>query len=520
MASKKNQYGQYMTPEIIADFMLSLADITFESSILEPCSGKGVFLDILTKKGYKNITSYEIDDNLIDKKFTTINESFISAKINGKFDLIIGNPPYIRWKNLETQLKIELEKNELWNQFCNSLCDYSAIFILKSVKLLKENGQLIFITPEYWLNNTHSKKLRNYILENGYLEEIYHFNETPIFDNVRVSIIIFKFIKSKNKNNRLLISKLHDNKKLNTDKLLNIKHKINQPNAEYIERLGFKKDEKWILASNSTILDLKNFEKKCTKKINNNLFCDEFYTIGEFCDIGNGMVSGLDKAFQINTDKLTKNERKYLISVVKAKDLERFYYKNITNYFLIKEGEIKDEASFIKEFPNIFNSIKHYVSKLDERYKYNRKINFWEWVFLRNYNLFNTETMRIFVPCKERISNKDYFRFALVEKKIYPTQDVTAIFPKKETEEDIHYILSFLNSRAVFNWLRYNGTVKGSIIEFSEKPISSIPYRKIDFSNQEERAIHDNIVKYTKEYISSKDEGIFDKIYVEFDKLF
>jgi adenine-specific DNA-methyltransferase len=43
MANGKNKYGQYMTPEIVANFMVSLADLKNDSSILEPSSGEGVF---------------------------------------------------------------------------------------------------------------------------------------------------------------------------------------------------------------------------------------------------------------------------------------------------------------------------------------------------------------------------------------------------------------------------------------------------------------------------------------------
>ena len=116
--SGKNKYGQYFTPKIVADFMVGLAEITPESKILEPSSGQGVFLDILYNKGYKNIIAYEIDTELDGNKYNFVrHESFVSAKVSEKFDLIIGNPPYIRWKNLEPELKEELSNNTLWNKY-------------------------------------------------------------------------------------------------------------------------------------------------------------------------------------------------------------------------------------------------------------------------------------------------------------------------------------------------------------------------------------------------------------------
>jgi len=106
----KNKYGQYFTPDIVADFMINLAKINENSKILEPSCGEGIFLELLSKKGYNNISAFELDNKLIPEKFKNIikNESFVSAKTDEKFDLIIGNPPYIRWKNLEEELKQEL----------------------------------------------------------------------------------------------------------------------------------------------------------------------------------------------------------------------------------------------------------------------------------------------------------------------------------------------------------------------------------------------------------------------------
>jgi len=521
MANGKNKYGQYMTPEIVANFMVSLAILKNDSSILEPSSGEGVFLDVLKNKGYKNITAYEIDKSIIKNNENVINESFISANIKNRFDLIIGNPPYIRWKNLEQELKNELSNNELWSKYCNSLCDYSSIFIIKAIELLNENGQLIFITPEYWLNTTHSITLRNYMLEHGHFEEIYHFNETPIFEKATVSTIIFKFIKSsKKQNKKIKIAKYFKNKKLNENILENLKNSIPQSDTEYIELDKFEKNENWILAQKEIITELNIFEKNCKKETPDDLFSTGFYTVKDFCDIGNGMVSGLDKAFQIDTKDLNAEEKKYLIKVIKAKSLEPFTHNGITDYFLIEEGVVNSEEEFIKKFPNFYAQIQQYKEDLNKRYQYNREIKFWEWVFLRNYKLFSQNKPRIFVPCKERISNKSYFRFSFIESGIYPTQDVTAIFPKKETKENIYYILALLNSKFVFDWLRFNGIVKGNIVEFSEKPIASIPYRKINFNNIDEKTAHDNIVKYTKKYIENKNNNDLEKVAIEFNKLF
>lgn len=503
----KNKYGQYMTPKIVAEFMFSLADLNKNADILEPCCGEGVFLDVMLEKGFKKITAYEIDKEIIDSRYKVINKSFVPETINHKFDLIIGNPPYISWKNLEPDLKEELEGNDLWQKYCNSLCDYSNIFIIKAVELLKEGGQLIFITPEYWLSKTHSLKLRNFMLENGYFEEIYHFNETPLFDNASVSTIIFKYIKTKNpKKKPITVAKYFLNKKINVATLEGLKNKTEQGNTQYLEIPQFKKNQRWILASYDTITELNHFESRCQS------------TIKDVCDIGNGMVSGLDKAFQIEKEGLNKDEQKNLLEVVKAKDLQPYFYKAKTDYIFL--GQVASEKELRQKYPHFFNHLAPYKQRLSERYQYKQQINYWEWVFLRNFNLFSKKEAKIFVPCKERISNKDYFRFSYVEKGIFPTQDVAGIVKKSGVKESLFYILAFLNSKFVFDWLRYNGIVKGNIVEFSEKPIASIPFRRIDFTKKSEVAAHDRISKLTAEYINNKDPKILEKINREIDRLF
>ncbi|PIY07515.1 MAG: restriction endonuclease [Flexibacter sp. CG_4_10_14_3_um_filter_32_15] len=554
----KNKYGQYFTPKIIADFMIGLADINDDSKILEPSCGEGVFLKSLQKEGFeKNITAYEIDKDLIkdsvkelNDNFDVICESFISAKINQKFDLIIGNPPYIRWKNLEEELKQELAKSELWNTYFNSLCDYLYIFILKSIEVLEENGQLIFICPEYWLNTTHSLSLRNYMVKNGYFEAIYHFNETPIFDNATVSVIVFKYIKSKNKIPFIDIVKYHKNKKITAEIIEQIKTE-NSNEIEHFKVKQFEANKRWLLTDESEVLEIENFEKACQISSSNEVTSNDLFsnlpenqpknklenrlgkniiysTINDICDIGNGMVSGLDKAFQLDkkTDKeilnlLSEKEKQSTISVIKAKNLISFTYNEITPYIFLNEEKVKveDENKLLTDYPNFYKKLKPLQDKLEKRYQYNRKINYWEWVFLRNYNLFNSDKPRIFVPCKERISNKNYFRFSFVEQGIFPTQDVTALFLKENVKENIFYVLAFLNNPRVFNWLKNKGIIKGNIVEFSEKPISSIPFRKIDWNNEKEIQLHNQIVELTKIFILERKQEILEEINQLFDVL-
>lgn len=210
-----------------------------------------------------------------------------------KYDCVIGNPPYIRWKNLEPELKEELASSLLWNTYFNSLCDYLFIFILKSIEQLNENGELIFICTDYWLNTTHARSLRNYMVDSGFFESIYHFNEAALFENVTASFIIFKYIKKKDKSKQSITLYEYTKRKCPTTCDLDsasafIKKSIPQ----------FERDSRWVLDDAIIQERISQLEKVCRKE--NDLFLESFYRVGDFCDIGNGMVSGLDKAFNLS----------------------------------------------------------------------------------------------------------------------------------------------------------------------------------------------------------------------------
>ena len=484
--AEKNKYGQYFTINLIADFIVSLISHNKDSKVLEPSCGKGVFLDYLIKSGFNNISAYEIDSTLGAKYDFIKFISFLSVPTSEKYDVVIGNPPYIRRINIEPELKAELETNALWNKYFNSLCDYLFIFILKSIEHLSNNGELIFICTEYWMNTTHSETLRNYMCQNGYFSEIYHFKETPLFEKVTASFIIFKFIKSNQKKETIKLYKYNKPKGLPTLEELN-----NRTCFDVLTIPHFKENSRWVLATQEVQDELYKFELSC-QKTSSNLFESELYRIGDFCDIGNGMVSGLDAAFQIeNISELNGDEKKVIIPVMKAKDLCDYKNKSVTNYIFIQDE--MDEQDFENKYPHFVEHFKPYLEKLSKRYSYNRIIPYWKFVFPRNQKLFERKSPRIFIPCKERISNKDYFRFCYAPEGYYPTQDVTAIFKNEKCKESLEYILAYLNNKRVYDWLGLNGIVKGAIVEFSEAPIASIPYRPINWNLESEVVIHNQI---------------------------
>ena len=159
--NKIKELGQYNTKPSIIEFILKQNFFPKNKNIflLEPSSGSGEFIKVLKDKGYKKITAYEIDKKY--KKKGIIISDFIKAKVNKKFDLIVGNPPFTSGKVSKSYYgKAE---TEFKTRFIEML------FLEKSLKLLNEKGKIIFIFP----NRLFLDKKFNNILKRIYQKGFY-----------------------------------------------------------------------------------------------------------------------------------------------------------------------------------------------------------------------------------------------------------------------------------------------------------------------------------------------------------
>ena len=84
----------------------------------------------------------------------------------------------------------------------------------------------------------------------------------------------------------------------------------------------------------------------------------------------------------------------------------------------------------------------------------------------------------------------------------------------------IGYILAYLNNRRVYDWLILNGIVKGSIVEFSETPVASIPYRPINWEIELEVTLHEQITNKVKAFLTEQKEIYIYEINQLFNLLF
>lgn len=213
----KKDWGIFFTPQWVIDFMTTLIDeerLDINNlKILEPACGicqfllgiknnkEGIFRDAITKIGV------EINEEIIGyirkqgfaQDINIIHNDYLLWNTKEHYDVIIGNPPYgipslsehytIRVNN-ETKNKYK----QIYGTWYGKYNVYGA-FIEKSVKLLKENGQLIFIVPATFMILSEFKKLRRFLSDKGKTEIIYMGNQVfkPEAD---VTTVVLKFVKT------------------------------------------------------------------------------------------------------------------------------------------------------------------------------------------------------------------------------------------------------------------------------------------------------------------------------------
>ncbi|MCX6737069.1 MAG: N-6 DNA methylase [Candidatus Parcubacteria bacterium] len=128
-----------------------------------------------------------------EQKAFNFEDEFKEVFKQGGFDVIIGNPPYVDVRRIDSKTK-----NYIFNHFpsTKNRTNLFAVFIEKGLNLLKTGGRLGFIVPNTILTHSSFKELRNFILSNFTIEIIVNLG-AKVFKDAQVDTIILIFKKDK-----------------------------------------------------------------------------------------------------------------------------------------------------------------------------------------------------------------------------------------------------------------------------------------------------------------------------------
>lgn len=184
--------GQVFTEDSVVQKMLKLKKN--RGSVLEPSCGAGAFFNII-----ENCVGLEYDKLVCPTN--AINMDFFDYDLLYQFDTIIGNPPYVKFKNISEDTKAKLDMSSF-----DERTNLYLFFIEKCIKHLKPKGELIFIVPRDFIKATSAIKLNKFIFQQGTITDWIELGDELVFPGFNPNCAIFRFEKnncSRKTNNNL-----------------------------------------------------------------------------------------------------------------------------------------------------------------------------------------------------------------------------------------------------------------------------------------------------------------------------
>ncbi len=508
-ASAEKLRGGFYTPESIAAFILKWGMNNSSSyDILEPSCGDGVFLKQLKKSSYKynKLTAIEFDETEAEKSASiklankiVINTDFhlYCNETTEHFDLIIGNPPYIRYQYFPEEQKKEAAKIfERVGLKYTKLTNAWVSFIVGSSLLLKEKGKIGFVVPAEILQVSYAQTLRKFLAHFYNKINIVSFKKL-VFPDIQQEVVLL--LCEKNGTNKHLIEHIELRDASELEKL-NV-GRLKSPQKE----IDFK-NNKWTFyfLEQEEINFLENIaqEKSIPK-------------LGEYANVEVGITTGANNYFTVPR------------SVVEAYHLQEFakpmvgrsvqVYSTVFTKEDWERNRLTKARTHLLVFPERKNINGHqgaisYISLgesmgINKGYKTGIRddwfvvpsIKLSEVLFIRRNNLFP--------------------KLILNEAKAYTTDTMHRVFIKDRTNAKA-FVASFYNSLSLAFSEISGRSYGGGVLELmpSETENILLPYKEenekllgqIDRMMREKVPI-DEILKITNHQILKKEYGFTDK---------
>lgn len=303
-SSEQKLRGAYYTPLPLAEMMVKLFSGNKQiKNVLEPSCGDGVFLDAMNNTDiidqFDTITAIEIEDDEAikvqnryesKKNLRVINQDFFDyyeEYSDEKFDLILGNPPYIRYQYLEEEQRALLS-DILTSQGmkANKLINAWVGFMVACVNMLSDQGKIAFVIPAEILQVVYAEDLRLFLSNNLSKISIITFEEL-VFSDIEQEVVVFIGEKGEEEKG-IRIIELN-----NLDDLKNFD--INSNGFQKLQHVH----EKW------TKYFTTDKENELVSEIRNN---DLFHKLSDCALINVGITTGNNKYFSVDKDTVEKYE--------------------------------------------------------------------------------------------------------------------------------------------------------------------------------------------------------------------
>ncbi|EAH6515889.1 class I SAM-dependent DNA methyltransferase [Campylobacter jejuni] len=413
------------------------------------------------------------------------------------FDLIIGNPPYIK----EAENK-ELFTNTKKLRTYQGKMDIWYHFVGRGFDILKNNGYLAFIATNNWVTNSGAKKLRNIVLEESQILSLVDFSSFMVFDSASIQTMIMSFQKTKPpKNYEFHFAKITTQTPIYEDALSLLKNEKTQNNEilsinltpkKFIDKtLNFTKSDyeelfnkiqkygKFYLeereVAQGIVYPQENINKKSLEILGNNFY------------LGQGIQKLTNE--EVENLNLLKNEKILLKPIFESDNIQKYFVKRYNYFWVIYTNSSFKNPNSMDDYPNL----KKHLDKFQNVITSDNK----------PYGLHRARDEKFFTGSPRIVALRKCVgepKFSYVDFDCY----VSATFYVIKTQRiNVKYLTAILNSKLVAFWLKHKGKMQGNNYQIDKEPLLNIPI--VDTNSKNEK-LADELINLVDEILKAKEQ--------------
>lgn len=390
------------------------------------------------------------------------------------FDCVIGNPPYIQLQKMGADSD---SLGKLGYVTYDKTGDICSLFYEMGVNLLKENGNLLYITTNTWMRNQYGENLRRFLVEKASPNALIDFQNFHVFDSVTVCTNLL-FLQKKGYDGQTKVCAV-DKKEINPQFL-----------NSYLNRnlsvVTFRSNEIWTIHSSYALEIKRNVEAKGVPLSAWNVGIDFGIKTGKNTVY---ILENKEEKDEILNHCLTEEERirtaEIIRPILRGKDIKKYGCCFADKWLINTHNGIKEKGIArinIDDYP----SLKHYLDKNYDMIEKRSDMGD------TPYNLRNCAYLEKFSQPKivwGEISDKP--KFYLDESGSFYCEATTFLM----TGDNLWYILACLNSSIIEEYFASVGTKTGEgTLRWKKYKVLDIPIPPIN-----DEVLKDKIVSLAKD---------------------